>query len=151
MNDPLRTLESLQAHALQEARLALAAAQREYAARRAAWEAARDHCARAEEKAAVAHQRFADAQGLLELRWTEHTVRAATLDLSGARARVQRAECAVRMAEQRLREAEARVRESTLGHRSLGQVLEQRELSEQRRAEQRAEDEVEDLYRAFVR
>jgi hypothetical protein len=146
--DPLRTLESLRAAALQEARTELAAAQREHVSRSAVWTTAQERCQRASSALSAARAQFAMAACVSELRLAEQVVRAATLDLVGASTRVDRAARARAAAEARLREAELRVRENTVGQRAVGLVLEQQVAAELRRAEQRSEDETDDLLRA---
>jgi hypothetical protein len=140
-------LESLRESALRDARSELGAAQKELNARTLAWQAA--HAARlaAEAKLDTLQGKFAEASELTNLRLLEQGIRAATLDVVGASARAKRAEVARAVAERRVREAELRVSEHTAGQKAVGQALEQRVASEQRRVSQREEDEVDDLIR----
>jgi hypothetical protein len=151
MMDPLHALEAMRAAALQEAAQDLSAAQRELATRRACRLVAQERQGKVQAALMAARAKFAEAVGVTELRWAEQAVRAATLDALGAAARLECTARACSDAEQRVREAELRVREHAVGQRAVGLVIEQQTAAELRKAEQRAEDEADDLFRAHRR
>jgi hypothetical protein len=151
VSQPLRTLETLRSQELENVQREVAQRRRELAHLRAAQRGQRERVQQLESKQGFARLRFAAATALTALRLCEHELAAITVELSGARAAVGRAELRVAAAEQRLLEVEARLRQHVVAQRAVSQVLEQQRQAVERRVERRAEDETDDVYRSWAR
>jgi hypothetical protein len=144
----LRTLESLRSQGLLEAQRDLASYQRELGERRAERDAAVKRRSAAEAALSKLRQQFANASLLADLRWLELALLGAAKDLEAALLHEGKAARLVTVVEQRLKDAEGKVREHAVARRAVAQVLEGERLAVERRAEQRAEDEADDVYRS---
>ncbi|MFT3927083.1 MAG: hypothetical protein QM778_31345 [Myxococcales bacterium] len=148
MSGPLKTLESLRAQGLLEAQRDLQSYERELNQLREAREQARKRRLAAESALAKVRLQFANASLLADLRWLELNLLGAARDLEQALVQEGGAVRRAAEAEHRLRDAEAKVREQAVARRTVAVVLERERLAVERRAEQRAEEEAEDSFRA---
>jgi hypothetical protein len=148
MSQALRTLDSLRAQGVLEAQRDLALREREVLACRVARDAAGQKRRTAEVGLAKLRAQFAQASLLADLRWLELSLLGAAKDLEAALVHEGKASRLLAHAEERLRDAEGKVREHLVARRAVAEVLEGERLADERRAEQRAEDEADDVYRS---
>jgi hypothetical protein len=122
--------------------------ERDLAGLRAARDFARQKRAVAEAALAKLRVQFSNASMLADLRWLELSLLGAAKDLEFALRQESNATRLAQEGEQRLRDAEAKVREHMVARRAVAQVLEGERLAVARRAEHRAEDEADDVFRS---
>jgi hypothetical protein len=146
-SESLRTLLSLRGQAAHEVQRELGLREQELEAQR------RTHAAMCQRRRALEarltelRERFAEARALHDLQWLELELALAARAVADALPPEQRALRQVAEAERRVRDAEAILREQLLAGRALSHVIEGEQRSLERHAEQRAEDERDDLFR----